>query len=395
MCQHNNQNLQPENNSRRQWLKSVGLGAGAVALTSSVDSFVKDLHAAGMPTEHFPSATPNVNDGLVRLSSNENAFGPSKKAAKAMQSELLNLARYTDATVDVLAKKIAKQEGVLPEQVVITNGSSPILFGYADWITKNGNKLVTSMATYEGIPRGAEFMGADVTYVPLAADMTFDLDAIEAAVTEDTTAVYVCNPNNPTGSMVDAAKLTAFAKRVSKKAQVFIDEAYIEMSDAYPANVQSKLVAEGHNVVICRTFSKIHAMAGQRLGYAIMPAEQATSMGRLLRMGGVNYLALVAGMASMDDHENLNVMRKRIKIERDKLIGAAEALGQPYAKHPQGNFVYLDTGMPHDKFAEKMKAQGIKVVGRTWPGYDTWSRISVGTPAETDACVKALKVVLA
>ena len=127
MRQHNNQNLQPENNSRRQWLKSVGLGAGAVALTSSVDSFVKDLHAAGMPTEHFPSATPNVNDGLVRLSSNENAFGPSKKAAKAMQSELLNLARYTDATVDVLAKKIAKQEGVLPEQVVITNGSSPIL----------------------------------------------------------------------------------------------------------------------------------------------------------------------------------------------------------------------------------------------------------------------------
>ena len=132
MRQHNNQNLQPENNSRRQWLKSVGLGAGAVALTSSVDSFVKDLHAAGMPTEHFPSATPNVNDGLVRLSSNENAFGPSKKAAKAMQSELLNLARYTDATVDVLAKKIAKQEGVLPEQVVITNGSSPILFGYAE-----------------------------------------------------------------------------------------------------------------------------------------------------------------------------------------------------------------------------------------------------------------------
>lgn len=89
MRQHNNQNLQPENNSRRQWLKSVGLGAGAVALTSSVDSFVKDLHAAGMPTEHFPSATPNVNDGLVRLSSNENAFGPSKKPLRQCKANCL------------------------------------------------------------------------------------------------------------------------------------------------------------------------------------------------------------------------------------------------------------------------------------------------------------------
>ena len=112
-------------------------------------------------------------------------------------------------------------------------------------------------------------------------------------------------------------------------------------------------------------------------------------------MGGVNYLALVAGMASMDDHANLNTMRSRIKTERDKLVNVAKELKQPYAPNPQGNFIYMDTGMPHDKFAEKMKAQGIKVVGRTWPGYDSWSRISVGTPAETDACVKALKAVLA
>lgn len=381
--------------SRRKWLKTFSAGAGAIALTGCFDSSVKELHAAGMKTEHFPSATPNVNDGLIRLSSNENAFGPSKKAVAAMQGELFNLARYTDATVDVLKAKIAKQEGVSTDQIVVTNGSSPILFGYAEWIMENGGKLVTSMATYEGIPRGAEFMGADVNYVPLDGEMGFDLDAIEAAVTDDTTAVYICNPNNPTGKVLDPAKLTAFAKRVSKKTQVFIDEAYIEMSDAYPANVQSKLVADGYNVVICRTFSKIHAMAGQRLGYAIMPVEQAAKMGQKLRMGGVNYLALVAGMASMDDHQNLETMRSRVQVERAKLVAAAESLGRPYAKNPQGNFIYLDTGMPHDQFAEKMKAKGIKVVGRTWPGFDSWSRISVGTPEETDTCVEALKQVLA
>ncbi len=381
--------------SRRAWLKTIGLGAGAVALTGCFDSGVKELQAAGMATDHFPSATPNVNDGLIRLSSNENAFGPSAKAVEAMQSELFNLARYTDATVDVLIKKIAKQEGVSEDQIVVTNGSSPILFGYAEWITENGNNLVTSMATYEGVPRGAEAMGANVTFVPLDSEMGFDLDAIEAAVTDDTTAVYICNPNNPTGKVVDPAKLNAFAKRVSQKCQVFIDEAYIEMTDAYPANVQSGLAAEGYNVVICRTFSKIHAMAGQRLGYAIMPAEQAKELGRKLRMGGVNYLALVAGMASMDDKSNLDTMRQRIKTEREKLTAAAGSLGRPYAKNPQGNFIYVDTGMPHDQFAAKMKAEGIKVVGRTWPGYESWSRISVGTPEETDACVAALKKVLA
>ncbi len=395
MKRENTQSSPAIDPSRRKWLKTVGLGAGAVALTGCFDSGVKELKAAGMKTDHFPSATPNVNDGLIRLSSNENAFGPSAKAVEAMQSELFNLARYTDATVDVLIKKIAEQEGVSEDQIIVTNGSSPILFGYADWITKNGNKLVTSMATYEGVPRGAEFMGADVTYVPLTADMTFDLDAIEAAVTDDTTAVYVCNPNNPTGTMVDAAKLTAFAKRVSQKAQVFIDEAYIEMSDAYPANVQSKLVAEGYNVVVCRTFSKIHAMAGQRLGYAIMPADQAKKMGGMLRMGGVNYLGLVAGMASMDDHANLNTMRERVKTERTKLTAAADSLGRKYAANPQGNFIYMEIGMPHKEFSDKMKALGVKVVGRTWPGFDNWSRISIGTPEETDACVAALKQVFA
>lgn len=389
------QNLPTIDSSRRKWLKTVGIGAGAAALTACMDSGIKELNAAGMKTDHFPSATPNVNDGLVRLSSNENAFGPSAKAVEAMQGELFNLARYSDATVKVLAKKIAAQEGVSEDQIVVTNGSSPILFGYADWITKNGNKLVTSMATYEGVPRGAEFMGADVTYVPLDENMDFDLDAIEAAVTEDTTAVYICNPNNPTGRTLDAAKLTAFAKRVSQKAQVFIDEAYIEMTAEYPANVQSSLAAEGYNVVICRTFSKIHAMAGQRLGYAIMPAEQAKKMGFMLRMGGVNYLGLVAGIASMDDIENLNTQRGYIATERAKLAAVAEELGRPYAKNPQGNFIYMDTGMPHDEFATKMRTLGVKVVGRTWPGYDSWSRISIGTPEETDACVKALKAVYA
>jgi histidinol-phosphate aminotransferase len=381
--------------SRRKWLKSVGLATSAMALSACVDSSEKELEAIGLDIDHFPSAIPNLDDGLIYLSGNENAFGPSAKAVEAMQGELFNLGRYTKATVNVLVKKIAAQEGVPEDQIVVANGSFPILYAYANWITKNGNNLLTSMATFEAIPRSATSLGANVTYIPLNPDMNYDLDAIEAAVTDETTAVYICNPNNPTGRVLDTTKLTEFAKRVSKKTQVFIDEAYIEMSEAYPANVQSQLAAEGHNVVICRTFSKIHGMAGQRLGFAIMPPEQAKIIARLVRMDRVNYLGLVAGMASMDDHANLNLMRKRIQTERAKLIATAQELGLTHAKSPQGNYVYLDTGMPHDLFAAKMEAIGIKVVGRTWPGYNTWTRISVGTPEETDACVAALKTVFA
>ena len=105
------QNMPPVDSSRRKWLKAVGLGAGATALAACVDSGVKELNAAGMKTEHFPSATPNLNDGLIRLSSNENAFGPSAKAVEAMQGELFNLCRYADPTASVLKEKIAQQEG--------------------------------------------------------------------------------------------------------------------------------------------------------------------------------------------------------------------------------------------------------------------------------------------
>ena len=387
--------------TRRGWLRTMGLGAGAATLLAGCASTgVAEIAAAeatapeAMPTDHLPDLTA-PEPGVARLSSNENPFGPSPKAVEAMGKSLEYTCRYADKETAVVAKQIAEQEGVKPEQVILANGSSPILMMYGYWIANNGGKLLTSMATYEGVPRSAQLFGADVTFVPLNADMDFDLEKIASMVTPETTAVYICNPNNPTGRALDPGLLYAFTKEVSKKTQVFLDEAYIELTDDYPASVQSKLVAEGENVVVCRTFSKLYAMAGQRLGYAILPEEYAKQLGGAVRLGGVNHLAQVAGMASLKDTENLEKQRLLIAKERMRTVAVIEELGLNYAKNPQGNFVYVDTGMPHDQFAAKMLDKGVRVVGRTWPGYDSWSRISVGLPSDTDACIAALKAVYA
>lgn len=384
--------------SRRDWLKSVGLGgasAGALAITGcATTSAAAPAVTTAMATDHLPDLTA-PEPGVVRISSNENPFGPSPKAVEAMGKYLNYTARYADKETKLLAEQIAEMESVSPKQVAIANGSSPILLMYGQWIAANGGKLLTSEATYEGVPRAAQYYGADVTFMKLTPDMDFDLEAIANAVTPDTTAVYICNPNNPTGRELDPAKLYDFTKEVSKTCQVFLDEAYIELSQAYPANKQSKLVAEGSNVVVCRTFSKIHAMAGQRLGYAIMPEKYAREIGGAVRMGGVNHLGQIAGMASLKDSDNLDRQRKLIAEERAKVLTVVDALGLTYAKDPQGNFIYVDTGMPHDEFAAKMMTHKVKVVGRTWPGFDSWSRISIGLPSDTDACIKALKAVYA
>jgi histidinol-phosphate/aromatic aminotransferase/cobyric acid decarboxylase-like protein len=183
-------------------------------------------------------------------------------------------ARYADAEGEDLKKQIAAIEGVGPEQIFLANGSSPILAAFGEMIAKKGNgQLVTSVATYEGVPRAAGQYGAEVIMTPLTAEFGIDLDAMAGKVSKKTTATYVCNPNNPTGNMVDPVKLKAFAIEASKTAPCFIDEAYLDLCDDYDANVMTGLVREGHNVVICRTFSKIYGMAGQRLGYGIASAR--------------------------------------------------------------------------------------------------------------------------
>lgn len=377
--------------SRRALLRGLGMASvGAAALAAGCSKG----EAVAAPTP--APAIPAVDKSIAIMGANESPFGPSKKAIAAMVEKAAFTARYADGEGEDLKKQIAAIEGVAPEQVFLGNGSAPILQAFGEMIAKEGKgQLVTSIATYEGVPRAAGQYRADIVMTPLTPDMTIDLDAMASKISKKTTATYVCNPNNPTGNMVDPVKLKAFAIEASKTAPCFIDEAYLHLCDDYDANVMTGLVREGHNVVICRTFSKIYGMAGQRLGYGIASPELAKTMAMVTRGGGINHLGIVAAMASLDDKEFVPAMRPKFKAGRERLFNTVKSLGRKVASNPQASFVFFEVGMPNKLFAEKMMAEGVRVVGRSWPQFDTWSRICVGEDWELDRCEAALKKVLA
>ncbi|MEZ5999819.1 histidinol-phosphate transaminase [Hyphomonas sp.] len=374
------------NPSRRSLMKLAGVGAMGAATGLAACS------------ETAVAATPANDavdpDALAIMSSNENPFGPSPKAVEAMKAELTNINRYAYPKTMEFAKIIAEREGVELEQIVVTNGSSPILAAFSDWVNVKGGKILTSAITYEGVPRVAEQAGTEVVYMPLTQDMGYDLDAIAAAVGPDTGAVYLCNPNNPTGKTIPTATLKAFVDEVSPKVPVFIDEAYLDLSDEYPNNKMSSYVAEGQNVIVARTFSKLYAMAGQRLGYGIMPADMAMDMRKTGRLSAVNHLGLVAGIASLNDTAYFEEMRAKNIRGRQKLMAMAADLGRPIAPDPQGSFIYMDVGMPAADFAAKMLDRGVRVVGSRWSDLPNWSRICVGLDHEIEKCHAAAKEVL-
>jgi histidinol-phosphate aminotransferase len=372
--------------SRRSLMKLAGVGAVGAATALSACS-----ETATAATPANDAFDPNA---MAILSSNENPFGPSPMAVTAMQAELTNIYRYTYPTVIKFAEKIAAKEGVAPEQVLVTNGSSPILAAFADWVNVKGGKIITSAITYEGVPRVAEQAGTEVVYMPLTQDMGYDLEAIAAAVGPDTGAVYLCNPNNPTGKTIPPAQLKAFVEDVSAKVPVFIDEAYLDISDDYPAGVMSEFVAAGKPVVVARTFSKLYAMAGQRLGYALMPADMAMEIRMTGRLSNVNKLGLVGGLAALDDTAYFEEMRLKLGWGRAKLVAMAADLGRPIAPDPQGSFIYMDVGMPAKDFAAKMLERNVRVVGERWSDLPNWTRICVGLDHEIDKCHAAAKEVL-
>ena len=376
--------------SRRALLRGLGLASvGAAALAAGC---AKATEAVAAPAP----AAPAVDKSVAIMGANESPFGPSPKAISAMIEKAALTARYADGEGEELKKQIAAIEGVAPEQIFLANGSAPILAAFGEMVAQQGKgQLVTSIATYEGVPRAVKQYGGDIIFTPLSADLGVDLDAMAAKVSKKTTATYVCNPNNPTGNMVDPVRLKAFAIEASKQAPVFIDEAYIHLADDYKKHVMTGLLNEGHNVVICRTFSKIYGMAGQRLGYGIAQPELARTMSGITRGGGINHAGIVAAMASLADVEFIPAMQPKFKAGRERLYGVVSGLGRKIASNPQASFVFFDVGMPNKDFAAKMMAEGVRVVGRSWPEYDTWTRICVGEDWEMDRCETALKKVLA
>ncbi|TVS12398.1 MAG: histidinol-phosphate aminotransferase family protein [Gammaproteobacteria bacterium] len=373
---------------RRGLLRFAGALSGAVATGAS--GWVLATPAAA-------KADVAASETIANLSLNENPWGPSPRAQRAMLENIASNHRYAGAETQALTQKIAELENVSPDTIVLGPGSSPLLRIMGDQFATDlpGGELITATATFEVLFRAFEARGGKVVHVPLDDELRFDLDAMTARLGSSTAGVYVCNPNNPTGTALPSDVLRSFATEAAKAAPVFIDEAYVDMMDDWPRSSCMDLARAGHDVVICRTLSKLHGLAGARIGYAVMRKERADRVRAAARSGGLPRMGVVAALASIDDEAFITESRRRLRAGRLALERVMAEAGLEYAHDSQANYLYVNTGMPNERFVALMHKQNVLVVRRSFQGYDNWNRICVGTDAEIEHCRRALANVLA
>ncbi|MSO98854.1 MAG: histidinol-phosphate aminotransferase family protein [Rhodospirillaceae bacterium] len=331
---------------------------------------------------------PAAGGAMLRLSANENPYGPSESAKQAMMAAMADGWMYATEESGKLAKLIAEREGLAPENVLITEGSAEVLRIASLIYGSNGSEMIAARPTFEQGPDYAEKAGGRLMWVDLDKDMKHDLAGMEGRITGKTGLIYVCNPNNPTATLLPAKDLRSFLGAVSSRAMVLVDEAYIDLVDDPAGSAMVDQVKAGKNVIIARTFSKIHGMAGLRLGFALARPDIVKRMGEL-RMSVPNKMGLVAGLASYQDKEFMTSSRKNVRACMEMVSKTLDELGVKYTKS-QANFLMFDTGKPWREFFTAMRQKNISV-GRPFPPYDNWCRVSMGRLEQMPQFVDALR----
>ncbi len=388
--------------SRRQWLKSSGLVAGGALATPGL--------LPALSTDHSP---PSVVDGLtteagflahereiqlerrlagpIRLSSNENPYGMAPSAKAAITERWSEHSLYGNASPSALRKVFAAHVGVPEDHVLVTAGSSEVLSIVALAYGMHGGEVLTPWPTFEGLPRYAEWMGARVHKVALDGDFAHDLDAMDRRLVQAIDLVFVCNPNNPTGTLTNATRLRSFVGNASRKAVVLVDEAYHDFVSDPTYKSMTDMVLAGENVIISRTASKIHGLAGLRTGFAIArPDIIARLTGFSTSAPGV--FGARGAIASIQDTAYQAMCKQRNAEGRTIMETALKAMGRKMTVS-HTNFVYFHAGMPVEKVQAKMLAAGF-LIGRAFPPYNDWVRISIGTPDEMRQVAAALPAAL-
>ncbi len=325
--------------------------------------------------------------GPVRLSANENPFGMSPKAKDGILSGWFEHSLYGLTSHTTLKEVFARSVGVDPSNILITQGSSETLSVAALACNMHGGEVVTPWPTFEGLPGYAEKIGATVHKVPLTADLGHDFDAMDTRITSAVNLVFVCNPNNPTSTVADAQKIRAFVSATQHRCLVLVDEAYHDFVDDTTTRSMVDLVLKGENVIVSRTASKIHGLAGLRVGFAIARPDIVARLGKYMT-GNANAFGMQAAIASLQDTQYQDFVKMRTREGRALLTSAFTSMGKRVLPS-QANFVFAQIGMPVQRFGAAMKEKGF-LVGRPFQPYNDWCRISIGTPDEMKAFVAAL-----
>lgn len=358
----------PEHNvSRRDFTRILGAGAVVAALPSVVRAA-----AATQP---------------VLLNSNENPYGPSPAAARAMRDAIVRMARYPDAEEEALLNDLAALHGVAPAQILLGIGSSDILRLVASAYLRPGNTAVVADPTFEIIALHGDRFGATIRRVSLTASHAHDLERMGEG-----DLVYVCNPNNPTATITPKAQVRAFLERVPSSTIVVVDEAYHHYATSSEYESVIPLVAKHPNLVVARTFSKIYALAGARCGYAVAQKALIETLQGQQQFNVSNLVAAVGARASIADEKFLREGRDRNTATREWLSRELAKMGLSYLPS-EANFVMIALGTDVKPVIAGMRERNVRV-GRRFAALPNHLRVTIGTAEEMKQFVSALKETL-
>ncbi|HXB09941.1 MAG TPA: histidinol-phosphate transaminase [Puia sp.] len=386
--------------SRRTLLKRGALLAGGLPFAASLldqvqaSPLITKPGDAALPySEAWTEKTIALNAPVplkARLFANENPFGPSDKAKKAILEALPTAYQYPFRSMGDLTDKIVKFEGIKQENLMMASGSSPLLLAAALCYSKPGGNIITGDPSYEDLPTRATRMGEKWVKVPLTAEYKLDLEAMEKAVDANTGLVYICNPNNPTATVVDTAQLKAFVERVSKRVPVFVDEAYIDYLPDPQGTTLIPMANSMPNIIVARTFSKLYGFAGLRLGYVVTQPDIIKNLSRYTEgFMSVSATTLQAAIATYQDREYLDAALKKMVASKEYLYEVLKKEGYTYIPS-SANFVLFPIKMEGKQFADEMMKRSVGV--RFWKfNNKEWCRISIGRMDEMEAFATAFK----
>lgn len=363
-----------------------------MSIQQFANQFVCDLVAyePGKPIEETARELGLDPETIVKLASNENPLGPAPAAIEAMKEEAAGVHIYPDGGGYKLRQALADHHGLGLENVVLGNGSNEIIELLCHCFLNPKTELIAAEHAFVVYKLMATLFGAK--YVEVAdPDFIHDLDGMADAITEDTRLVFIANPNNPTGTMVNQEALDRFMDRLPDHVVAVLDEAYYEFLDDAPDTV--KYVREGRNVCVLRTFSKAYGLAGLRIGYGLASSQVAAILQKARQPFNANSMAQAAALAAMNDSEHV---AKTMETNRTGLAFYEQAfMARDLEYVPSAaNFVLVKVGDGDDLFA-KMLRKGVIV--RAMSGYKLpeWVRISIGTMPENERCIEVLDEVLA
>jgi histidinol-phosphate aminotransferase len=389
--------------SRRRFAHLIGAGAAyAVAQRASLSG------------TSLRAAASTLASGPVRLNSNENPYGPSPLALKAMTDAFSVAWRYPDEQADSLVEQLARINGVNRDQILLGDGSGEILKlcaaaftgptssgktavalarptrGGTLVFTPGRGKLIVADPTFEAILNHGRVNSAEIVKVPLTASFSHDLAKMAAAASDG--LIYICNPNNPTASITPKHEVREFLDKVPRETMILVDEAYFHYADSADYESVIPMIGKHPNLVVARTFSKIYGMAGLRCGYCVAQAEIIQRLRPHQVWDSVNVMALAAANASLNDTDHLT-MGRRLNTETKRFV-SGELDAMRYQQIPsQANFIMIDVRRPVRPVIDGLNQRGVQV-GRPFPTLPNHLRVTIGKQAEMETFLSAFRQVV-